>query len=165
MSRESVIIETINQCLKYFIWLTDCMNSETYFIECDASYDETCYEMKFIDLHRRTSEKYFLFHAIYLLYGKLHRVIFYCIDDKWYKLHFIPKKSPVTRYRCPTFQNIVSKIKKKRLISSLDMNRIIFVIDIWLFINIVVHNCEIYTNLETFCRFLFSIVYISSFTD
>ena len=66
----------------------------------------------------------------------------------------ISKKSPVTRYRCPTFQNIVSKIKKKRLISSLDMNRIIFVIDIWLFINIVVHNCEIYTNLETYLTFL-----------
>ena len=48
---------------------------------------------------------------------------------------------------------IFFKIKKEK-ISSLDMNRIIFVIDIWLFINIVVHNCEIYTNLETYLTFL-----------
>lgn len=42
----NVIIETMNQCLKYFNWLTDCMNSETHFIECIASYDETCSKMK-----------------------------------------------------------------------------------------------------------------------
>ena len=70
----------------------------------------------------------------------------------------ISKKSPVTRYRCPTFQNIVSKIKKKRLISSLDMNRIIFVIDIWLFINIVVHNREIHTIKKRYVTCLFIII-------
>ena len=43
------------------------------------------------------------------------------------------------------------KIKKED-ISSLDMNRIDFVNDIWLFIIIVVHNCEIYTKSRIFYR-------------